>query len=194
MTFIDVLILGSVVLCGALGVLSGFAVQLVGILSLAIGVGASIFLGPMAAEAMSRWVQSESMAAVLSYLGVFCVASMAVRVLVTVFGHFLKKWKLEKMDRALGGVLGVGKGLAICAVVVVVLGRYGTAETQRSVRDSLLGGKVVWLADLVMGKARDAGWKEKAAEAGEKLKEAALRAKERAAAKAAAERAAKNEE
>ena len=193
MTFIDVLILATVVLCGALGVLSGFAVQLAGILSLAVGVGASIFLGPMAAEAMGRWIQNESLAPMLAYLGVFCVASMAVRILVTVFGHFLKKWKLEKMDRALGAVLGVAKGLAICAVVVVILGRYGTTETRRSVNDSLLGGKVIWIADLVMGKARDEGWKDKAVEAGEKLKEAAEKAKATAG-KQAYERRLKNAE
>ncbi|MCX7935041.1 MAG: CvpA family protein, partial [Planctomycetota bacterium] len=125
------------------------------------------------AEALLRWTPEKALATVTGYLAVFCTASLAVRLLAVLAGQALKRWKLEKIDRAAGAALGAAKGLAVAAIVVVILGRFGTPRLRNAVRESFLASKVVWLADLALGKSQEIGFEEKARDAGASLKAAA---------------------
>ena len=173
MVSLDPLIAGLVVLCATLGFLSGFAVQVASFLSIVAGVAAVVLFGPLASDAMQRWTAEKALATMIGYLAVFCAASMAVRILAVLVGHMLKRWKLEKIDRAAGTALGAVKGLAIAAIVAVILGRFGTPRLRNAVRESFLASNVVWLADVAIGKSREIGFEDKASDASTSFQKAA---------------------
>lgn len=173
MNVIDLLIVGTVILCFCLGLISGFVWQIAGLVSVAAGILGAIFLSPLVAGALGRWVESPELASLVAYLSVFTLLSMAVRVLAVVFSSLLKKMKLEKFDRLLGGVLGFAKGVVICAVVLVVLQHYGSARWRQDAADSMLGGLVVTGVDKAVETASEHDLPGKATEAGRRLREAA---------------------
>ncbi len=179
MVSLDPLIVSLVVLCSALGFISGFAVQVASFLSMVAGLAAAILFGPLASGALLRWTEETALAAITGYLAVFCTASMAVRLLAVLAGQALKRWKLENMDRAAGAALGAAKGLAVAAIMVVILGRFGTPRLRNAVRESFLASKVVWLADLALGKSKEIDFEKKARDAGATLQEAAEKLRER---------------
>jgi len=179
MNYIDILILATLVLCFLLGLISGLIWQVAGIISLCVGIVATIFFGPLVSQAMARWIDSPSFARLFGYIAVFSLASMGVRILATVFAKVLQRFKLDRLDKLLGGIVGLAKAVLICAVVVIILGRYGTVGSRQAVEASLLGGRVVTLVDFVAGKADEYNVTEKAKDAWEKGKTAADRLQEK---------------
>lgn len=159
--YLDVIIVGVTVLCFGLGLISGVIWQVAGIVSLVAGVVATILVGDQAGMAMSRWISHPGLATLVGYLGVFAVASLAVRILATVFSKLLEKAKLKPVDRFLGGAVGIAKAIVICAVVIIIMDRYGTTGTSQAVRESLLATPVLGVVDLVARKADEADVTEK---------------------------------
>ncbi len=181
MNWIDVLIIATMVLCFILGLLSGLVWQVAGIVALVVGVVATIFFGPPVSAALLRWIENAAIARLLAYIGVFSLASMAVRVLATVFSNMLERLHLEKLDKLLGGVVGAVKALLICAILIVIAERLGTPGWRRAAHESLLGGVVVSVVDFVAGKADTYDVKQKARDAWEKGRAAAEDLHERGA-------------
>ncbi len=179
MNWIDIVIIATVALCFGLGMISGLIWQVAGIVSLFAGVVATIFLGPMVSQALGRWIQNPTLARMAAYIAVFSLASMGIRILATVFAKMLERFKMKKLDRLLGGAVGILKAILISAVMVIILGRYGTAGSREAVDNSMFGNMVITLVDFVAGKADEYDVTEKARAAWEKGKAAARDLKRR---------------
>jgi len=173
MNWIDIIIIATVALCFGLGMVSGLVWQVAGIVSLFAGVVATIFLGPLVSEALGRWVQNPTLARMAAYIVVFSLASMGVRILATIFAKMLERFKMKKLDRLLGGLVGILKAILISAVMVVILGRYGTVGSREAVTNSMFGNMVITLVDFVAGKADEYDVTEKAKAVWNKSKQAA---------------------
>lgn len=154
MNYVDAIIILVTLACGILGYWTGFVWQMTGVVSLLAGVAAVLILGPAVGGALARWL-SPGVAGIAASLMLFATVSMTVRLLAAACGHYLKKYKLQSFDKAMGALLGAAKGLGICAVVVVILASH--TERAGAVTHSLLGGPVVAATDWILGKARDAG-------------------------------------
>lgn len=172
MNYLDVIIIAVTLLCLCLGLISGVIWQVAGIVSLVCGVVATFLFADRAAGAMERWVSHPGLAHLMAYVGVFSVASLGVRILATVFAKLLHKAKLKTIDRVLGGAIGVVKAIAICAVIIVIMDRQGTAGSRQAVEGSLLATPVVALVDLVVKRADEADVTEKGGRMIDQLREA----------------------
>lgn len=153
--WVDGVVLLVVLGCLALGLITGFVMQLAGILSVAAGITVALLGGPLIGTALSRWVETPALASLIGYVGAFAVASTLVRVLAGCLSALMKRWKLERYDRLAGGLVGAAKGLLICAVLLIIGGRVGPASVQESVSGSLLGPVLLTAVDAVMAWASD---------------------------------------
>ncbi|MBN2713046.1 MAG: CvpA family protein [Planctomycetes bacterium] len=173
LNYLDVIIVAVAVLCFCLGLISGLVWQVAGIVAVIAGVAATFFLGEPATQAILRWMpEREGVASLIAHIGVFSLASFTVRMLAVVFSKMLEKWKLQKLDRLLGGAVGIVKAILICAIIVIIMDRMGTESTQESVNSSLFARPVIAVVDFVVQKADDANVTEKSKDILKKLKDA----------------------
>lgn len=168
LNYVDFLILGTILLCFLLGLVTGLVWQVAGMVAVVVGILAALFLGPAVNEAMRRWIAEDAFRVPLAYLAVFSIASMAVRILATVFSKLLERWKLQRFNKLLGGIVGGIKGLAICAVIVVAMTRHSSSLRQ-AVKESYLASPICSLADWVVAKAKEKKIPEQARETAKEL-------------------------
>jgi membrane protein required for colicin V production len=148
--WVDGAILLVVGVCLLLGLVTGFVMQLAGILSVVVGILAGILVGPAAATALERWISTPALARLLGYFLCFFVAATIVRLLAALASSLLKKLKLERYDRIAGAGLGTLKGLVICAVGIAVAAISGHEGARKAVSDSALGAPLLAGTDEVV--------------------------------------------
>lgn len=153
---VDILILLIVILWTSLGLLTGVVWQIAGVVSLVAGIVATLLFGDTVSLALQRWIADASLAGLVAHIGVFMLTSLTVRTLAMGFGKMLEKAKLKALDRVLGGGVGLLKGIALSAVLIVILSRTGTEASQSMVGESVLAVPVIELVDMAMAKADEA--------------------------------------
>lgn len=151
MSGLDLLIVSILLLCSALGLVTGFVLQAAGIVSVVAGIVAILAVGPLVADALSRWFDNPDVTILIAYILLFAGVTILVRVGAAFCSTLLAKLKLKRYDRALGGVLGAVKGFAICAVLAVTYNEYGT--NPEWTQNSLLMRPVLAVADWILDKA-----------------------------------------
>ncbi len=147
--WVDGAVVFIIVVCALLGLVTGFVLQLAGLLSVTVGIIASLTIGPLAADAIGRWIADEHVAALIAYIGCFSVAATTVRVLAAFLSTILRKLRLDAFDKVAGAGVGAVKGALIAAVLLVIGGAAGVDALRTPIRTSLVGSIVVGAADTV---------------------------------------------
>lgn len=138
MNTLDVAVLGLVFLLGVRGWFRGFFREFFGLAAwLGGGVGAHL-LGPAFAPlASQRTGLPIALGQVIAFLGVFVVLYLVCRLLGFLFARAADALFLKPLDRMGGLVFGAAKGLAIGAIVcMIVTSRRGLPTMTEQVNES----------------------------------------------------------
>lgn len=158
MNWLDV-VLGLVVLWSVWRGVSG------GVVRLAIGLASSVLAFLLAAwffgvggELFHGWVGSTMLANVLGFLLVFALVMIAGSLLARVVMRVLKVTGLSFVDRVLGGVFGLVRGVLVGAVLVIMLVVTQPLTGSTAVRRSELSPLLTRSARLLLA-AAPAQWR-----------------------------------
>ena len=70
---------------------------------------------------LSPWIKDPIWAGMIAFAVIFCVTLLAVAALVSILNKFFSVTFTDWLNHLLGGVVGLAKGLVICAVIVALL-------------------------------------------------------------------------
>lgn len=143
----DMLMLGVLVVATLIGFWKGFAWQ---VASLAAIVG-SYFVAYWYREPVAAWIPLADPWRMFGAMFVLYVgSSLAIWCLFRLTSRLIDRWKLKDFDRQLGALLGLAKGLLLCALItffsVTLLG-----EQKRS---AILQSRSGYALAVVLSRAR----------------------------------------
>jgi membrane protein required for colicin V production len=118
-TFVDLIVVAIVLVSTAYAIYRGFVSETLSILSWAAAAFAMLYFGPAASlllkDTMSSWLS-----VLVGYVGVFLVILIPLSFLSHRFAENVHQSPVGAIDRALGLVFGLVRGLAIIGIVYLV--------------------------------------------------------------------------
>ncbi|MDR2071813.1 MAG: CvpA family protein [Spirochaetaceae bacterium] len=105
------------------GFLKGFTGELFSIASLALGLIAAVFFfKPGGVFLRSRYFQNLSLIPeILAFTGIFLVVFIAGKIIERIVKDIITGLHLEKLDKALGLILGLAEALALISVTLLII-------------------------------------------------------------------------
>lgn len=118
-TFVDLLVVGIVLVSTAYAIYRGFVRETLSILAWAAAAFATLYFGPSAATLL-HGVVSPWLAILLGYIGIFLIVLIPLSFLSYRFAENVHHSPVGALDRALGLAFGLVRGLAIIGIVYLV--------------------------------------------------------------------------
>jgi membrane protein required for colicin V production len=135
MTWIDYGVVALLAISIGWGVWRGFVREVLSILCWVVGfLAANLFAGPMA-DVMPQRIQSAELRVLTAFLLIFVVAFALTSLVGLVYGKFVRAMGLAEVDRALGGLFGLMRGLLILLAFALAAGLTALPQ-QRAWRES----------------------------------------------------------
>lgn len=103
------------------GARKGFARELIGLASLIVGLGVAAAQYQRAAAWLERFIHSRELALGVAFLGLFGVILIAGAVISAVARKLLHEAGIEGVDRLLGALFGLVRGVVVDAVILMAL-------------------------------------------------------------------------
>ncbi len=161
MTWLDYTVIGIAAVSIAWGIWRGLVREIISLLGWVIAfLAASLFAGPLSVH-MPDSVQTPELRAVGAFIVIFVAALVVTTLLGIVLSHLVKAVGLGALDRTLGGMFGVARGVLVIVALALLAG-LTTAPLQPWWRDSLSGGALAaaamalkpWLPPTFAGRLR----------------------------------------
>ena len=153
--WVDMAVAGTMLVCLILGAMSGLVMQIVGLLSLAAGVGVSAYAGPMAGGALERWIENPSAARFCGYIVVFLATCFVIRLGAKVLKALIDTAGLRGVDRMGGALLGFFKGWLFASILIVIAAQHGSEKIRATLETSLSGSILLHASDAAVAWARE---------------------------------------
>lgn len=147
------LALGVLLLLSILvGVLRGFIREVFSLGSLLLAGWIAVTFSADFASYLARWIADEFLQQVAAGVGLFVVSAFTLGLVSTFLVYLLKKVGLAGMDRTLGGIFGLIRGVALAVIAVWIIGKtFYTDEPwwQESIARGPMAPAVQWLDQWV---------------------------------------------
>lgn len=122
MTWLDYTVLGVLCVSVAWGVWRGLVREVISILGWIIAfLAANLFAGPLG-EVLPQAIPTPELRLVAAFVGVFVVALIVTSLLGLLLAKAVHAVGLEALDRVLGGVFGIARGLLIVLAAALMAG------------------------------------------------------------------------
>lgn len=122
MTFFDYAVVGLVVLSLLLGVMRGVVSEVLSLAAWVLAIVAAKLIGPKLAPEFAQWIFEPS----LQYLAAFAVIVVAILIVGAIIKlmmkSFIKAIGLGVIDRVLGALFGMARGVAVVLIIVATGG------------------------------------------------------------------------
>jgi membrane protein required for colicin V production len=161
MNWLDYAVLGVFAISVAWGAWRGLVREIVSLLGWLVAfLAASLFAGPLG-EQLPDSIPTPELRAVAAFLAVFVASLVLTTLLGIVLSHLAKAAGLGGLDRTLGGMFGVARGI-IVLVALALLAGLSSAPLQPWWRESYSGGVLAgaalalqpWLPPTFAGRLR----------------------------------------
>lgn len=161
MTWLDYAVLGVLVISIAWGVWRGLVREIISLLGWLVAfLAANLFAGPLSMH-LPETVPTPELRAIGAFLIVFIAALVVTTLLGVVLSHLVKAVGLGGLDRTLGALFGVARGV-LAVVALVLLSGLTSAPLQPWWRESMSGGALAaaalalkpWLPPTFAGRLR----------------------------------------
>ena len=121
MNFLDYFVLIVIIVSTVFGAMKGILRGAISLLSMLIGFFAATLFYSYAAFLFKGFVETDRAANLLGFVAVFLLFIIAGSLLARKLLGFLKKARLDWVDRAAGGAFGFVRGWLACSVLYLVL-------------------------------------------------------------------------
>ncbi|HEY4274551.1 MAG TPA: CvpA family protein [Rhizomicrobium sp.] len=115
-TFVDILVLLTVVVSCAYAAWRGFLSEVLGIFAWAAAAFATLYFGPWLIPLMRGVIETQWVASLAAYAGIFLVVVIPLSFIGHRFSETVKHSPIGPLDRALGIAFGVVRGLVVVGV------------------------------------------------------------------------------
>ncbi|WP_051919259.1 CvpA family protein [Basilea psittacipulmonis] len=119
MNTFDILLLSIIVLSGLVGLLRGLVREIFSLISYAVALIGTLWLGPKAYPLVYSYIEHELIALVMSYVLVFIAILLLMGVINYLFAKLITGTGLTPADKGLGMIFGLVRGFIIVAIIVV---------------------------------------------------------------------------
>jgi len=147
MNWLDI-VLGLILLLSVIeGLKKGFGQTFIGFVAVILGIVCGLWFYGIPGGFFARFIASKHLANVLGFVSVFILVVLVGAAVAALFDRLMKLARLTWLNRLLGGVFGIVRGVLVGAAFVLVLMAFASKVPPESVTDSRL-------APYVMGAAR----------------------------------------
>ena len=119
MPIIDILIAAAILVSVVVGIFRGFVKEAISIAALLVAIWAALYLGPEAGNISENWFKSEELQMWFGRVLVFLVILSLGGLLGWGISKLVRLSVLSGMDRLLGAVFGVARGILLVAVAII---------------------------------------------------------------------------
>ncbi|MBB4196354.1 colicin V synthesis protein [Rhodoblastus sphagnicola] len=125
-SYLDLIVLAVIVISALLAMLRGFTREVMAILSWGAAAAAAIYLYPMLVPKLADpgspiFVAKETLRPYLAGAGIFFVVLILVSIVTIRISDAILDSKIGALDRSLGFLFGLARGLLLCAIAFVFL-------------------------------------------------------------------------
>ena len=145
MTWADWVLLAALVVSIVIGIIRGFTREVLGLVSWAVAIVASLLLAPATVGWLEPHIATPSLRIAGSYALVFFIALVLGAIVTTVVSMMVRKSALSGLDRMVGGGFGMIRGVLVGVVLVWLVG-LTPARQDPWWKDSRLIPGLEWLA------------------------------------------------
>jgi membrane protein required for colicin V production len=122
MTWLDYALLGVIVISIAWGIWRGLVREVISLVGWIIAfLAANLLAGPLGEALPESWARAD-VRVLVAFVGIFIVALVITSLAGLLLGKILKAVGLGGIDRVLGGVFGLARGLVIAVAFALVAG------------------------------------------------------------------------
>ncbi len=119
MAFIDIAIAVAIVLSAVVGLFRGFVKEAISIASLLFAIWAAMYFGPTIGSVSDSWLTSRELQIWFGRILVFAVILSVGGLLGWAVSKLVRLSVLSGMDRFLGSLFGIGRGVLLTAVFLI---------------------------------------------------------------------------
>ena len=119
MPIIDILIAAAILVSVVVGIFRGFVKEAISIAALLVAIWAALYFGPEAGNISENWFKSEELQMWFGRVLVFLVILSLGGLLGWGISKLVRLSVLSGMDRLLGAVFGVARGILLVAVAII---------------------------------------------------------------------------
>ena len=119
MPIIDIIIAVALLLSIVVGLMRGFVKEAISIAALLIAIWASLFFGPAVGDVSSSWLSSEELQMWFGRILVFTIILSVGGLLSWGISKLVRMSVLSGMDRFLGSLFGIVRGILLLAVFII---------------------------------------------------------------------------
>lgn len=125
-TILDAAVLALVLLSAVLAMVRGFSREVLSIASWVIAALAALFLYTRATPLVQNYIDSELISQLVAAAGIFFIVLIIVTYLTMRVADLIVDSRIGPLDRTLGFLFGVGRGILVCAVAIWFLGFFAS--------------------------------------------------------------------
>ncbi len=135
---LDIVFLIIIVFMALRGVFRGFVREFMAMAAVILGITVAVLFSGVAAVYLQPWVGVGPWSQVISFLALFLVVYLVVRIFENALNKLIERINLESFDRAMGFFLGIAEGLLATFIVVLILQLQPVFDTREMLAGSLI--------------------------------------------------------
>jgi membrane protein required for colicin V production len=148
MPVIDIIIIVAIIVSVVVGMVRGFVKEAISIVALLLAIWAAIYFGPAVGLAMAGWLDSDELQMWFGRIFLFAVILSVGGLLSWGLSKLVRLSILSGMDRFLGSLFGICRGLLLIAVAII-LGQFAGFSNDPWWQNSMLIPHLEVVADWI---------------------------------------------
>lgn len=116
----------------------GFIAEVMSMAALILGIGLAVLFSGTAAGYLEPYLGESLWNQVIGFLGIFLLVYLVVKIFEGALHRLFEKVRLERLDRALGFVLGVAEGLLVVSIAIILIYLQPFVPPERIVGNSIV--------------------------------------------------------
>mgnify|MGYP006292831637 CR=1 FL=1 len=117
--------------------IKGFVKEFMSMAALIVGLAVAVLFSGVAAVYVQPWVGEGPWSQVVSFLGLFLIAYIVVKIFESVLDRLVERIHLDSLDRALGFFLGIAEGLLVVFVLILIIQAQPVFDTRELLAESV---------------------------------------------------------
>jgi membrane protein required for colicin V production len=116
----------------------GFIAEIMSMAALILGIGLAVLFSSTAAGYLEPYLGVSLWNQVIGFLGIFLLVYLVVKIFEGALHRLFENVHLERLDRALGFVLGVAEGLLVVSIAIILIYLQPFVPPERIVGNSVV--------------------------------------------------------
>lgn len=135
---LDIVFLIIVVFLALRAGFRGFVREFMSMAAVILGIALAVLFSGVVAVYVQPWIGSGAWSQIVSFLGLFLVVYLVVKVFENALNRLVERINLESLDRALGFFLGIAEGLLVTFILVLVFHMQPFFDMREAINQSVI--------------------------------------------------------